>query len=168
MATKRVPIIGWQSVPDGTGEVTFEAFDVVATNDAWKHMVLSFQDTANRHGIYGAFRVPDDFVGTAKLEVKWTSATTTGDVEWDFDYRAIGGDDSESLDQATAQESVNSNDTAPSAAFELMSIEIALTSGNFAAGDIVEFFLARDGTDAGDTIADNVLLFEALFQYADA
>lgn len=168
MATKRISILNHTLVPDSTGEVSFDALDTHGTNDQWKHLVLAFQDTANRHGVYGCFRVPDDYVGTAKVEVLWTSGAVTGDVEWDFDYRAVGGDDTESLDQTGTQESVNVNDTAPSAVFERMVIEVALTSANLAAGDLVEFFFVRDGTDAGDTMADEALVFDVLFQYSDA
>jgi hypothetical protein len=89
-------------------------------------------------------------------------------VEWDFDYRAVGGNDSESLDQAGTQESVNSNDTAPSAAHERMEISIALTDANFAVDDEVEFTLFRDGTDGGDTMAAAAIVFNVFFEYADA
>jgi hypothetical protein len=71
------------------------------------------------------------------------------------------------LDQAGTQESVNSNDTAPSAVNERMVFTQALTDGNFAAGDTVTFALARDGTDAGDTMAADAMLFELFFEYDD-
>jgi hypothetical protein len=89
-------------------------------------------------------------------------------VEWDCDYRAVGGDDAESLDQAGTQESVNLNDTAPSAAWERMELVIDLTSGNFAAGDTVQYSFWRDGTDGGDTLAATAYLVTLLFRYNDA
>ena len=110
-----VSIFNWKSKPDGSGDVFFEPYDVKATNDQWKHNVLIFNDTAARDGIYGSFEVPDDYGNTAQLVIRWTATATSGDVEWDFDYRAVGGDDVESLDQAGTQEAVNQNDTAPSA-----------------------------------------------------
>lgn len=168
MATHEVGIFNWRTNPDNTGNALFEPYTVKATNDTWKHMVAVFNDTATRIGFYGAFDVPQNYVGTAKLVIRWTTTATSGDVEWDMDYRAIGGDDTESLDQATAQESVNLNDTAPSAANERQVCTIDLTSANFAAGDTVEFGLFRDGTDAGDTIAAAVQIHAVVFQYADA
>lgn len=168
MAAHQIGIFSWNTIPDTSGNAFFEPYTVKATNDTWKHLVAVFNDTATRIGFYGAFTVPQNYVGTAKLVIQWTTTATTGDVEWDFDYRAVGGDDTESLDQATAQESVNLNDTAPSAVNERMTTTIDLTSANFAAGDTVEFGLFRDGTDAGDTIAAATQIHAALFQYADA
>ncbi len=168
MATRRLPILGFNTVPDGSGDVFLEPYTVKATNDNWGHMVTVFNDTAARDGLRGLFHVPQDYVDTANLVIVWTTTATSGDVEWDFDYRAVGGNDSESLDQATAQESVNGNDTAPSATDERMEFSIALTDGNFAVGDTVEFEFFRDGTDGGDGISAAVLLFELFFEYADA
>lgn len=168
MATHRLPILGWASVPDTSGDVFLEPYTTKATNDNWGNLVWIFNDTANRNGLRGLFDIPQNYVGTANLVVVWTSTATSGDVEWDFDYRAVGGNDAESLDQATAQETVNSNDTAPSAVNERMEISIPLTDGNFSAGDTVEFELFRDGTDGGDTMAAAAMLFGAFFEYADA
>lgn len=121
-----------------------------------------------RLGLNGGFTIPKDYVGSATLVIVWTSTITTGDVVWDFEYRAVGGDDSESLDQAGTQESVSVTDTAPSAANERMEATIALTSANFAVDDEVEFYFARDGTDAADTMAGAAMLFSLIFQYARA
>ena len=167
MATHRIPIFGFNTVPDSSGDVFLEPYTVKATNDVWKHLVLVFNDTSTRIGIHGTFEVPENYVGTANLIIRWTTTVTTGDVEWDFDYRAVGGDDLESLDQTGTQQSANQNDTAPSATDERMTATIALTDGNFAAGDTVEFGLFRDGTDAGDTLAAAVQIHSAFFQYAD-
>ena len=168
MATLRLPILGWATLPDTSGNVFLEPYPVKATNDNWGKLIVVFNDTASRDGIHGSFNVPKDYTDTANLIVVWTTTATTGDVEWDFDYRAVGGNDSESLDQATAQESVNSNDTAPSATDERMEISIALTDGNFAADDTVSFTLFRDGTDAGDTISAAVQIHDLLFEYNNA
>lgn len=168
MATHRVNIFNWAVVPDTSGDVFFESYAIKATNDVWDHLILVFNDTSTRIGVHGRFDVPENYVGTANLVLRWTSTATTGDVEWDFDYRAVGGNDTESFDQSGTQESVNSNDTAPSAANERMVISISLTDANFAAGDEVQFTLFRDGTDAGDTISAAVMLFGAYFEYSDA
>lgn len=171
MATHRISIFGTLS-PDTTGEAYFEPYSILAANDVWKHLIARFgSDNAAqptvRHGFYGAFEVPQNYASAANLIVVWTATLTTGDVEWDFDYRAVGGNDIESLDQSGTQESVNANDTAPSAAYERMEVSIALTDGNFAIGDLVEFLLARDGTDAGDTMAGAAILHDVLFEYSD-
>ena len=169
MATRRIPILGHATTPDNSGDVFLEPYPIKATNDVWGGLVVVFNDSGNRDGLRGWFSVPQDYVDTANLIVIWTAAVATaGDVEWDYDYRAVGGNDIESLDQAGTQESVNANDTAPSAVNERMEISIALTDGNFAVGDTVEFELFRDGTDGGDTMSDAALLFGLEFEYADA
>jgi putative transposon-encoded protein len=167
MTTFRLPILNWATLPDTTGNAFFEPFDVKATNDVWKNNVLILNDTATRIGVYGRFTVPKNYVGSARLISVWSTTATSGDVEFDCDYRAVGGDNSESLDQTSNQESVNLNDTAPGAAWRRMECAITLTAGNFAADDEVEFFFARDGTDAGDTIAAAVAVFNLLFEYQD-
>ena len=168
MATHRIPIIGFGAVPDAAGQVFFEPYNIKATNDVWDRLVLIFNDTATRKGIAGGLVVPKNYVDTANLVIVWTTTAISGDVEWDFDYRAVGGNDTESLDQAGTQESVNSNDTAPSAVNERLEISIALTDANFAADDEVTFELFRDGTDAGDTMAAAAIVFSVMFEYADA
>ena len=168
MALHRLPIIAWPALPDAGGEVFFEPFSVKAVNDQWNRLVLVFNDTSTRKGIEIGFAVPKNYIGTAGLVIVWTANAITGDVEWDFDYRAVGGNDTESLDQTGTQESVNSNDTAPGAAFRRLEISIALTDGNFAIDDEVTAQIFRDGTDAGDTMAAAALVFEVFFEYSDA
>lgn len=172
MATHRLPILGWATNPDSSGDVYFEPADIKGTNDFFKGMVLVFNDTSNDDEVFGRFTVPQNYVDTANLVIIWTTTATTGDVEFGFAYRAVGGNDAESLDQSSAQESLLSgnNDTAPSAANERMEYTIALTDGNFAAGDTVQFIFSREGADAGsgDTIAAAVRIYDLYFEYNDA
>ena len=42
MATHRLPILGWGTVPDSSGEVFFQPFCVLATNDVWARQVCRF------------------------------------------------------------------------------------------------------------------------------
>lgn len=170
MATHRIPILGFATVPDTSGDVFFEPATVKATNDFFQGMVLVFNDSGADDELFGRFQVPQNYVGTANLVIVWTTTATSGDVEWGVAYRAVGGNDTESLDQATAQESLLSgnNDTAPSATNERMEYSISLTDGNFSAGDTVQFIFSREGADAGDTLAAAVRVYELFFEYADA
>jgi len=168
MATHRIPILGWPTVPDGSGEVFFEPYSNKATNDVWDRLICVFNDTATRIGLRGGFTIPKNYVGSPKIIVVWTATATTGDVEWDFDYRAVGGNDTESLDQTGTQESVNINDTAPSAAHERMEASLTLTAGNLSIDDEIEFEIFRDGVDAGDTMTAAAIVFSILFEYTDA
>jgi hypothetical protein len=167
MATHRISVLGVGTIP-GSSDVFFEPYDVKATNDVWDRLVCIFNDTANRMGLRGGFTVPKNYVGSPKIIVVWTSTATTGDVEWDFDYRAVGGNDAESMDQSGVQESVNVADTAPGAAHRKLEAELPLTAANLAADDQVPFELFRDGTDGGDTMAAAAIVFDVLFEYGDA
>ena len=173
MATHRIPILGFATRPDDTGEAFFEPADLnFGTNDLMKEFVLALgsalasQPTV-KHGVFGAFRAPKNYVGSGVIVVEWSATLTAGDVVFDFDYRGIGGNDSESLDQATWQESVTVTDTAPSTARNKLTASVGITSANLAVDDIVQFFFGRDGADGADTMAGRAYVRELTLEYAD-
>lgn len=169
MATIRREILGPNTLPDTTGDVFAEPYSIKATNARWENLVFIFNDTSTDLALFGVFEVPEDYVGSSQIIVRWTSTAILGDVRWQFNYRAVGGDDTESLDQATAQETVEINDTAPSAIHERMVATLTLTAGNFSAGDTVEFDLTREGSDTvNDDMAAAAIVFTVLFEYSDA
>ena len=84
MATHRIPILNTSTIPDDSGDVFFEPYDVKATNDVWKYLVLIFNVGSARDGVRGKFDVPQNYVGSPNIIVVWTSTATSGDVEWDF------------------------------------------------------------------------------------
>lgn len=167
MATKRVPIVGWASKPDASGNVFFTPYSTVATNDHWDGLIAVYKDASGNIAIHGRFAVPHDYVGSAKAIVVWTSTATSGAIVWTFEYRAVGGNDTTSLDQATAAESVNGTPTAPGAAHRRMETALTLTAGNLAADNTVEFIFWRLSGSGSDTMAADGLLFELLFEYVD-
>src|SRR3990167_4279162 len=168
MATPRISLLGANLLPDSSGLVWFEPYTIKATNDVWKHVVWVFKDNTVKMSLFGTCEIPSNYVGSAKVYAVWSTPTTTGNVVWDFDYRAVGGDDLESLDQAGYQESLTVTDAAPSAANERNVPSVTLTATNLAAGDTVEFTLFRDGVDAADTMAGSALLVGAYLEYSDA
>ena len=166
--THRVPILDWRFLPDTSGNVVVEPYALSAVNDAWNPCIVKFADTATRIGLHGAFQVPKNYGATsAALIIEWTANASTGNVVWDFEYRAVGGDDTESLDLATAQEALTSTDAAPTAVHQRLEKSVTLTAGNFTVDDCVEFILYRDGTDAADTMTAAALLFNLFFEYDD-
>ena len=169
MATHQISIMA-SLRPDTTGRAFFEPYTVKATNDIFGHMVGVLNDPAGgqAHGFYGQFLVPQNYVGSAVVKPVWTSTATTGNCKLDFDYRAIGGDDAESLDQATFQESLTVTDVAPSAANERNVPSLTMTASNLAAGDTVEFFITREDGAGTDTMAAAATLHDVIFEYADA
>lgn len=166
MATHRTPILGPATFPDTSGNVFQDTYPNYATNDVFKHLHWIFNNPTADIKLFGTFNVQKNYVGTAALIVVWTSTVTSGNFGIEFAYRAVGGNDTESLDQTTVQETVNTTDVAPGATDRRMEISLSLTSGNFAADDTVEFYFARD--DSADTLAGIVQLVGLYFQYADA
>jgi hypothetical protein len=155
--------------PDASGGVFQEPYSIKATNDVWQHMVMIFNDTTTRIGAYGSFNVPNNYVGNPAIVSVWTATATSGNTRQEFDYRAVGGNDAESLDQSGTQESVGVTDAAPGAAHRRLEASMSLTASNLAAGDTVEFEFFRDGADTGnDTMAAAMLLHDLLFEYTDA
>jgi len=174
MATSLVPIyIGLAPDPTNNdaspnGPPTWEPFSILATNDQWHKHILRFgSDNAVaptlRIEAHGGFRVPKDYASAAVLVIDWTSTLTTGNLAWDFDYRAVAV--GEGLDQTTQQEQVTVTDAAPSTALDLERATISLTDANFTIDDQVEFHLARDGAAAADTMAGSGILWDLSFQY---
>lgn len=169
MATYRLPLITWCAVPDNTGNVWVEPLSVAATNDVWQSFIARFKDTSTRIGLYGCANIPKNYnsSGTTSIVVVWTASATSGDVVWDFDYRAVGGNDSESLDQSGTQESVTVTDTAPTAAFRRLEASMTLTASNLAADDTLQFEVFRDGASGSDTMAADALMVSLFLQYTD-
>jgi len=152
--------------PDASGEVFFQPASILATTNPSGSPLAIFLDSATRDGLFGRFAVPKEYVDTAVLDILWYTAATSGDVDWDFEYRANGV--GESMNQSGSQESVTVNDLAGTT-FILMQASISLTDGNFAAEDIVEFTLFRDGvTESSGGIAASVALAGLFFRYNDA
>lgn len=168
MATHRLPIINAHTMPDSSGTVFFDVSSNVDTNDRYNHLLLAFTSQGARQGVAGKFVVPKNYVGTASIIVVWRTSATSGDVVWDFDYTAVGGDNSESMDPSSDQETVTVTDTAGGAAQRRMECSMSLTAANLAADDEVLFNFYRDGVNASDTLAASAWVESILFQYADA
>jgi hypothetical protein len=169
MATFRLPILGWATAPDTSGNVWMEPLSIAATNDRWPHLVWRFKDTSTRPAIEGVFSVPKNYnaSGTTSFVIVWSSTATSGNVVWDADYRAVTGNDSESLDQTTQDEQLTVTDAAPGAAWRRLETSVSATAANFAADDTVQFEFARDGVSGSDTMAADAYLFGLFFQYTD-
>ncbi len=166
MATVEIPILGAHTVPDQSGNVYLIPLSFFATNDLYDTMAFAFGDSGTKIELNGSFVVPQNYAGTAaSIVVLWTAAATAGDVVWDFDYNAIGGDDAESLDPSSHTDSDTATDDAPSVSLERQVATITLTAGDFAAGDLVLFQFGRDGTSGSDTLAATALVVGLLFQY---
>lgn len=167
MATHRISCLGANTLPDTSGNVFMQPYPVLATNGFWKHAEFAFLDTATKDSLYTLFHVPENYVGNAKFYFIWTAGVTTGNVVWDADYRVVGGDDTTSLDQSTAQESLAVTASPPSAANNRRTPSVTPTAGNFTAGSTVELKISRDGSSGSDTMAATAQLMDVIFEYTD-
>lgn len=173
MAINSMPILNANTVPDDSNEVFQLPFNIIATTSIFKHLCFYFgrenaaQPTVAA-AVRGLFRVPQNFSGSPTIQIFWTSSVITGNVSWKFQYRTSSGDNTETLNSGTWQEGpLEVIDAAPSTAYNLLNCSISLTTGNFAAGDIVQFELYRDGADIDDTLAATAILVMATFNYSD-
>jgi len=166
--------MGFATRPDDTGECWFEPADLVfGANDLARQFLLRLGSNnaaapTVKHGVYGSFRVPKNYVGTPMVVIEWVGTLTSGNVVFDFDYTAVGGDGAETFDPAAWQESVTVTDAVAGTARFKSTPTVAITGGNLAVDDIVEFFFGRDGADGADTMAGSAWVAELILQYADA
>lgn len=163
MAIDAISILGFGVQP--YDPVGVELTSNYMTNGRYGGNAIIFPVGSTRDRISGSFIVPENYASGANLVIIHSSSVTTGDVEFDFEYAADGGDDTESVDPSSDDESVNLNDTAGSAVWERMRLTIALTDGNFAIGDLVQWNFYRDQVDAGDTISVEVIVHDVRFEF---
>lgn len=168
MAVHELLILGSATLPDTSGSVYPEPAAVNGeANDRYPAVVFVFADTSTRIKLGVAFRIPPNYVGTAKIGFVWFTTATSGKVVWEVDYTSIAA--TESSDPSADQESTSSTGvTVPGTARLLVVTEVSLTSSNLAAGDWVQMVLVRDGADTtNDTAAASAYLRGAYFSYSD-
>lgn len=169
MSTYRLPILNFATIPDTrltTGNVIIEPMNVnFGSNNRFRHMLVRFLDTATKDGLAGKFKVPKNFVSSAKIIAVWAATVTSGSVVWEFDYNkaAAGATLDPSTDLETPTVTTATNGTARIATES----SISLTSANFSVDDEVLFLFSRLGSSGSDTMASNAYLFSLLFEYAD-
>jgi len=166
MATHRQPLIGYGTLPDTSGNMFFEPASVKLSNDLYGGHVGIFKDSGTKVSLKCRITVPENYVGTPVIVADIAANATTGNVVLDVDYRAIA--DGESYDPSTHQESVTATVTMPGTAFLRKRATLSLTGSNLAPGDTLEVLFSRDGAQAADTLAADLMLFDLTFEYADA
>ena len=151
-------------MPDTSGDVWGEPASILNTNTPFGDFIWIFEDSGNADDLFFSFGIPEDFKSNAFLRVIWTSSATSGDVDLDFLYRAVGGSDLESLDQSTAQRTISqTNLSAPSATRERMTTDFSMTDADLAADDTVKCALRRLSNN--DTMAAKLQVHEIRFYW---
>lgn len=146
------------------GAVSMQSYQDFATNDVWGGNILVFGDTALKEEAHSFVGIPQEFPTTpttVSFLPEWTCVPTTGNFQIDIDYRIVGGDGTESMDQTGTQEAITISDAAPSVAHRKMRPSLAATASNFNSSSekILECKIARDGVTETSSIAASALLF---------
>ena len=172
MSSYSIPILNAHTIPDAdtsSTDVYFEPTRTAFATDAIPgYMVCAFANQAARQGLAGKFTVPMNYTTAPQIVVKAAATATGSTVVWDFEYRARGATEamgSSAWDSTTP--TVNMS-LAGTAARDLQQATMAMTAGDLAADDEVEFRLLRDGANTSDTYAGTVWLFGLSFKYADS
>ena len=154
--TIRLPIIGFATVPDATGEcfLSIVSTEMALATGLMKNLVFVLKDPSADTGFYGTFHVPQDYVDTANIVVIGILDGTVGTTSVDFEMSYLARADNETIEAAWAESvAFNTGNTNGWTDEDLLEDSAALTDGNFAAGDEVFYYFKRDqGTDdfAGD------------------
>lgn len=164
MATHRLHFLDVLQ-PDSSGNVYWKPSTIDDANDRFPHPVLAFSDSGTKAKATGRLYVPKNYVGTAKIGLRWKTTATTGNAVFDVEYKSIAV--AESLDPSTDDEALTVTDGAAWTARLANDAEVTLTSSNLAADDTLLVDIARDGADAADTLAAEVQLVDAWLEYAD-
>ncbi len=156
-------ILGSNATPDASGDVFQQWYDVIDTLAVIAPMIWVFNNSGNRDGLRGLFRIPDDYGDAAKIRVYWTanSSDSTNGVILDLAHlaRAAGED----MGAAATDDTDTITDTHTGTPFQLNIAEIDVTDADFTAGDLDLFELFRS-SDL-DVFAAAVIVFIVTFKY---
>lgn len=158
-------IPAWFSTPDSGGAVRMVPLDLVAANGKFQQQIAEFTDTGTDISLHGVFYVPEGYTSGDTIEIDWTANATTGNVKWQIEVATAGGDDTESVDKATADATQTVIDAAPGAVNRRMTATVNM-GAVFAADDLVQIIVTRVGSDtANDTLAASATLLGVRLTY---
>lgn len=155
-------LMGMSLNPETSGAVYIEPYTVKATNDFWKVNTIVFSNPAADEALYGSFELPVAASSGTTVKLVWTTTATSGTAQWSFKYRVITGDNTNSLDQSSAVETVTASPTAPGATDRRMQTSFTLTASNFATAGTVQWVLTR--VDTSDTVAAAITVHGLRFE----
>lgn len=170
MATFKPSMLNGSNNPDISNNVWWESGGIAKTNAFFREGLWRFKNAGSaKIKLGGRFTVPNNYnaSGTTLIIVKWTTTATSNNLVWGFEYRSIAGDDSNSLDQSTAVETLSVTDVAPGAAWRQLLPTMTVTASNIAAGDTLQYNFYRDKSSGSDTLAADGFLVDLIFSYTD-
>lgn len=151
MATHRLPIMGFGTVPDSTGECYLAPISVemALATGLMKSLVMVLKDPSADTGFYGQFMVPKNYVDTANIVVVGVLDGTVGATSVDFEMSYLARADNETVEAGWAESvTFDTGNTNGWTNEDVLEDSAALTDGNFAVDDTVFYYFKRDqGTD---------------------
>jgi hypothetical protein len=166
MSTIYLDKTGCFNSPDTSGSVFPAPMSTYLTNKIFPNLQrFCFADTATKIGLLGGFKIPNDFVSTAVLGLRWLTTATSGNGVWVLDYNSPAA--GESIDPAAFVRSPTTTTACPGTTLLLASTEIAMTDADLAVLDSLIGAISRNGAGA-DTIAATIMLWEVYFKYNNA
>lgn len=168
MATYDLPIITANFIPDSTGRTFIQPYTILAGTNMWGQLtcVLTDPASAQQHGFYGQFTVPQNYISTPVLVTRWTAGATAGNVLNVVNYRVVAVGSSMT---GTTQDTVSATTAAPGSTNLLLETTMSLSGPAFTANAEVEYYISRADLPSGtDTMAASQSVFTLIFRYADA
>lgn len=100
MATHRIPILGFGTKPDVTGECFFPPIDTQVTlaTGLMKNIVCTFKDPSADAGFYSSFKVHKNYVGSPKIVITGIIDGTVSTTSVDFEFSYVSLADNESVE----------------------------------------------------------------------
>lgn len=158
MATIQIPLT--LNVPDSTGN----GYPLLVYTNPHRAVVAAcLKDVAGYW--YSTLRVPQDYVGTPKVIMSIAANATSGATRLAVSSYRVA--DTASYDGTYTTETAQ-DITVPGTAYNRKDVTFSVTTSSIAAGDDLMIRLDHEGAHANDTLAVDTLIYNAVFQYANA
>ena len=164
-ATFQIRVLTSAALPDTSGNTWFAPATISQpTNDRFPQLVTHFRDSGTKTGVGTNFTIPQNYASGGTFVIVWASTATSGAVVWDVDYKAIAAS-GESLDPATDDETLTATTTTNGTTQLSNSSSVVCSTCGFAAGDVVQVTISRDGANGSDTMGADAVAYAIIFQY---
>lgn len=157
-------ILGAGTVPDNTAAVFIQPWSIPSTASIGKPMVVTFTDSTAKSSLHGEFAVPNNYTNSTQnaFLVFWMSTVTSGNRVWFVDYRAVAA--TESYASTSWQQSTSVTSATSTAVRRVVQATRSVSSGNFAANDVVQWALSVNGASTADTLSARSHVADVLFR----
>lgn len=166
-ATSTLQVFNAFTTPDTGGNSWIQSSTINGSASVLGSMVYIASSTTAKTGFFGTQYIPDNFASSsAQVVIDWTATSTSNAVVWNFDYRCVGGTNTTSLYGTTYQESKTVTSNNPSTAGFKITSNMDINAGYYcSAGNTMQYYLYRDGTNGADTSTVDAEIYNAVIKY---